>query len=460
MVGPEISINPRASGPIDSKIFMRKSMKRLSILLMSIAVLCFFFPFQASAQPHYTLKELCRIANETAETIKLAEEDEYIAEQEKQRALSVLVPRATLYGAHLNYKNNDDSYSPDTNTLSALLTQSFTLNGRELIAYDISKQGIELAQFSKEAIRDEYIFQVAQAYIRTLSSKRLVDVADADVERLTAHRNSGREKLSVGNVTKTDLYRAEAELSRAKTDQIVAVNDVDTAKANIVRLVGIEDVFTVSADDIDRQEGFTITEPEIRQRALKNRYEIKEARKSIEIAEKTVRYEKGDYWPSLDLEGGYRERTYEYESSGNDVEFDTEDLYVQAELTFTLYDGGLRKAEVRQAMADVRKAKLALASEEKAIILESKESYLEYETAKNALINLADEVKSAQENYTAVQMQFKYGMADSVDIMDANTLLVDAERRMSNAEYTYYLAILRIIYTQGDIMPQLVADGA
>jgi outer membrane protein len=49
-------------------------------------------------------------------------------------------------------------------------------------------------------------------------------------------------------------------------------------------------------------------------------------------------------------------------------------------------------------------------------------------------------------------MQFKYGMADSIDIMDANTLLVDAQRRTANARSSFYLSILKIIYTQGKIL--------
>lgn len=79
-------------------------------------------------------------------------------------------------------------------------------------------------------------------------------------------------------------------------------------------------------------------------------------------------------------------------------------------------------------------------------------SFLEFKTAKSTLTNLADEVKSAEENFNAVRMQFKYGMADSIDIMDANTLLVDAQRRISNARSSFYLSILKIIYTQGEIL--------
>jgi outer membrane protein TolC len=406
-----------------------------------------FFCTPGYAQTQYSLNALCLAANENAETIKIAEDDLFIAQQDKKRALSVLIPRATLYGSYLNYRDAD-AISPDTTALGAKLTQTFTLNGRELIAYDVTKKSIEKAEFSKESIRADYLFQVSQSYFQTLSAKRLVEIAQADVERLQTHKNFVQEKLSVGNVTKTALYRAEAELSRSLTDKIVAENSVGQLKASLVRLTGIEDDFRVSADDVKSIDDFTITLEEIKTQALKSRFEIKAAKKTVEIAAQTIQYEKGEYWPTLALEGGYKDRDISYLGFDGDAT----NAYIQADLVFTLYDGGLRKAQVNQKRADERKAKEGLSMEEKRVIFESKVSFLEFETARNALKNLQHELKSAQENYKAVDMQFKYGMANSIDIMDANTLLVQAERRINDAEYTLYLAVLKILYTKGDLL--------
>ena len=433
-------------------------MKKSHVCVQALLLLIFGFAAQGICEPSYTLKQLCRMANENAEIIQIAREQTYIAEQDKKRAQSVLIPGATLSGSYLAYKNND-SYTPDVNTLGGKLTQSFTLNGRELIAYDVSKKSIEKAKFSEQTIRSDYIFQVAQAYIQALNLKRLVEVVDAEVERLSTYRNSVNEKLTVGSVTRTALYRAQAELSKARTNQIVALNNVQTAKAGIVRLTGIEDQFSIAPGDIKDIENFSVTLEEIKCHALENRYEIKEATKDVEIAQRTIAYEKGEYWPRIELEGGYREKDVTYDTeTGSKNEYDTEEAYIQAQLVFTLYDGGLRRAQLRQAVARQRQAKHALAYEEKVVILESKQSFLEFNTAKSTLINLADEVKSAEENFNAVQMQFKYGMADSIDIMDANTLLVDAQRRMSNARSSFYLSTLKIIYTQGGILGYFLSE--
>ncbi|WP_321492816.1 TolC family protein [uncultured Desulfobacter sp.] len=433
-------------------------MSKIYVWVLALLLMVFEFASQGMCEPSYTLKQLCRMANENAETIQIAREYTYIAQQDKKRAQSVLIPGATIYGSYLNYKN-DDYYTPDVNILGGKLTQSFTLNGRELIAYDVSKKNIEKAKFSEQAIRSDYIFQVAQAYIQALNSKRLVEVADAEVERLTTYRDSVSEKLTVGSVTKTALYRAQAELSKAKTDHIVALNNVQTAKAGIVRLTGVEDQFTMAPGELKEIDNYSVTFEQIKSHALENRYEIKEALKNIEVARQTVSYEKGEYWPRVELEGGYREKDITYDTeTGTRGGYDTEEAYIQAQVAFTLYDGGLRRAQVRQAMARQRQAQQALSDEKKAVILESKQSFLEFNTAKSTLVNLADEVKSAQENFNAVQMQFKYGMADSIDIMDANTLLVDAQRRISNARSSYYLSILKIIYTQGDILGYLLNE--
>ena len=167
-----------------------------------------------------------------------------------------------------------------------------------------------------------------------------------------------------------------------------------------------------------------------------------------------MKYQQSAYWPTLELEGGYSHARSEFDEpvSGTAT---TEDTSIGATLTFTLFDGGLRDADIRQARADEQKAIHALESEKKNILLEAKQAWLYYETSISVQSTLKDELKSARENFNAVTMQFNYGMADSVDMMDANTLLVTAQRQQSDADYDHSLAILAIMVARGDIIPVL-----
>jgi outer membrane protein len=426
---------------------------KLEGVILFVCLIVAVCPAVSADDPvHYTLNDLCRAANGHAETIRIAEQDVEIARQEKQRARSVLIPRATTFGSYTRYKDTG-IFSPDTASAGIRLNQSFTLNGRELIAYDVAGKGIETSAFTLEAIRSSYLLDVTLAYFDALEARRMLEIAQADVERLAIHKQAVEEKLRVGSVTRTDLFRAEAELSRARTDREMAMNGMIQTRASLVRLTGIEDEFSISDTDIRHLENVDLSLAQIQAQALKSRFEIKTAQKNLEIADQTIQYEKGEYWPQLSLETGYRKSDVSYGSSvmGMDIDSGNEEAYAMAELQFTLFDGGLRAAQIRQAEARKNQARTSLTQARNDILLESRIAFSEYQTAQKTLINLADELKAAQENYNAVQMQYQYGLADIVDMMDANTLLVQSERRISNARYALYQTIFRLWYTQGDL---------
>ncbi len=409
----------------------------------------------AGPGPLYALNDLCREAAKNAEQIQMAQENVTIAEDEKNRALSVLTPRISTFGSVVNHKHDSQSY-PDSTTLGINLTQSFTINGKELTAYNYTKKGIEKSEFALERVKADYLFSVAESYFQTLSAKRKKEIAVADMDRLKTHRDSVKEKLSVGSVTKTDLYRAEAELSKARTSLVTSEHGIQQGKARIARLAGIDHEFSISAEHAGTLKNFHPTLDGIKAAALENRNEIKEARKDLERAMDNVKYEKGDYWPVLSLEAGYKDSDISYDAGSQDNDLNVYDPYIQAQLVFTLYDGGLRSAQISQARARERQASQNLESVKNDIVLQAKVAFLEYETARNTLINLQDELKSANENYNAVKMQFKYGMADSIDMMDANTLLVTAERSISDAQYALVLASLKIKYIKSELTEYLL----
>lgn len=58
----------------------------------------------------------------------------------------------------------------------------------------------------------------------------------------------------------------------------------------------------------------------------------------------------------------------------------------------------------------------------------------------------------AEDNYKAVSKQFEFGLANSIDVMDANTLLVTAERQLTDSRYNYKLSDLRLKRATGMLL--------
>ena len=442
-------------------------MNKKLYLIIGFIVLS-LFSSNLYAQTVYSLYELCKIADKNALKIKIAQDDLYISELEKKRALSVLMPRLTAFGiknrAFTEYGNQIPdrkmNATNDTESLGLQLDQSFTLNGKELIALKVTKNEIEKNKYNLETSKSDYMFEISTVYYQILSAKKNLEICKADVKRLLKHRNSVDEKLQVGTVTKTALFRAEAELSKSKTNFLSAENSLKLAKASLKNLVDIDEEFILLDNRYFYFKDFKLSFDQLINEAINNRPEIKSIQKTCEIANKTVAYERGSYWPTISIKGMYtdskiisdHDSQYRFFNSETNVK----EKSIEASFSFTLFDGGLRKAQISQAIARKRQAEAALTDTKNKIILESKKAWYEFQTAKSTIETLNDELRSAKENFNAVTMQFEYGLSDSVDMMDAATLLVSAERKLADAEYKYVVSVLDMIRIKGGLLELLL----
>ena len=182
--------------------------------------------------------------------------------------------------------------------------------------------------------------------------------------------------------------------------------------------------------------------------ALEARPELKSVSIKKEINKKEVDYAKGSYWPSLSVKGVYsRDESAPAASTAID-----EHIYGAVTLDFPFFEGGLRRAEVSSARARARQVEAEMSNVEKAVRVEVERSYLDLLTASAVLDQLRAEVAYARENFNSVTKQFWHGLSDTIDVIDANTLLVTSERELANAEYLYRLAVVELQRSTGTLL--------
>ena len=71
---------------------------------------------------------------------------------------------------------------------------------------------------------------------------------------------------------------------------------------------------------------------------------------------------------------------------------------------------------------------------------------------------LNDQLVYARDNFRAVTRQFEFGLSNSLDIMDANALLVSAERKAASAAYNYQYALLVMKKATGTLLKPMPSD--
>jgi outer membrane protein len=403
----------------------------------------------------YSLDDLYQIALKRSEKIKISEENLYITERTKEKALSVLVPRFSAFGNYRRY--SEEKTAADTETLiqpesatawGVRFDQSFTLNGKELIALRITKDSIEKSKYDLNAVKEAYLFSVASAYYNILKTAKAVDIAKANVERLETHKNAVTVQLNIEAATKTDLFRAQAELSKSKTELIKAENGLRLAQIVLARVVGLEGNFEIKKPEFIKNFSLDNNIDSIKKEALFDRAELKSLAVQKKISEDLVKFTKSAYWPTVSVEGVYQK----YDQEPDYFLVNDESISLGVMLNFTIFDGGLRRAEIKESLAKKRQAELAEKELSKDITTEVEDAYLSLHTQMSVLKSLGDQVKFANSNYDAVSKQFKYGFANSVDVVDANTLLVTSETELSEAIYNGQLAGLNVERAKGTFL--------
>jgi outer membrane protein len=212
--------------------------------------------------------------------------------------------------------------------------------------------------------------------------------------------------------------------------------------------VGLERNFEIKKPEFKKDFSLENDMDSVKKEALFDRAELKSLAIQKKISEDMVKFSKSAYWPTVSVEGVYQK----YDQEPDSFMVNDESISVGVMLNFTIFDGGLRKAEIKESLAKKRQAELAEKELSKEIATEVEDAYLYLHTQMSVLKSLQDQLKFANDNYNAVSKQFKYGLANSIDVMDANTLLVTSETELSKAIYNRQLAGLNVERAKGTFL--------
>jgi len=228
---------------------MRKHFKRVTFLLLPMLICS-----NVAMAQEYSLGALCRHALKHSEKVKIAEENIYVAQMGKNKALSLLIPRLTATAAYSRYTETKHSMAGvliqpnEAGTWTVRADQTFTLNARELDALKVAGQTITKTEYDLETAKADYLITVASSYYDVLRAKKTLEIAAANMARLSVYRSAVESRVKVGEQTRTALLRAEGELSGARAEYIKATNALRLARAALVRIAGVEDHFLLKEE--------------------------------------------------------------------------------------------------------------------------------------------------------------------------------------------------------------------
>jgi outer membrane protein TolC len=287
--------------------------------------------------------------------------------------------------------------------------------------------------------RRDILFGIAQLYYGVANLKELIVVQERQVVLTKERERDSRVRFEAGTGTKVGLLRAEIDRAQAEEDLKRAQIDYRRAKLSLATALD-------RPDDFDIVLPVTPAQPQgqnLEQQALDLRPDVKAAAENLDLAygQRTQIYMQ--YLPSIGAFGAYN---YASTTTFTPNNFSWQ---VGLGLTWTLLDGGLREANIREASAKIVEADALKRQTDLKAVERVKQSQLDLEAAVANRAKAKERTGLATENARLVDVAYKAGAATYLESTDSIQTLRQAEVGLVFESLNVDLATLKLLNAVG-----------
>jgi len=312
------------------------------------------------------------------------------------------------------------------------------------LLYELADLGLDISKIRYEFFRQEIIYRVKEGYFQILKAKKLREVAEQALKQIEAHWQVAQQFYVAGMIPKNDLLQTEVQLAQYRQNLIKAENASALAEAQFYTILRWPTTHKIGLKEELTYLPFPYSLIESQEIALANRPELKEFISLLAQAKKNVELARSAYYPKIVLSGNYlksEDRPFPSAESWN----------VMALAKWTFWEWGKTNWQVDEAKIRVKQAQNALEELKDKIKLEIKQAYLTMQEAEKNIPVAQKAIEQAEENLRINQARYQEQVATSTEVLDAQTLLIQAQTNYTNALADYNIAQARLVRAMGII---------
>lgn len=306
---------------------------------------------------------------------------------------------------------------PGLDSIGAAVEARYTLwdAGRRRHARDAARAAREASGEDRDRVANDLIVTVVHGYFDVLAATESVAVAEASLRTVDAELKDTRVRFEGGGALQADVLALEVRRAQAEEGLLQARGGVDLARAALARLLDRdpEDPLELSGEEWSPAElpaGFR----QGAEMARGARPELRGLRLRQEAARHGVSRARAEWKPQLDVSGRY----WMMDPGGN-LSMGRDNWVLGAALRWDLADGGRRRAGVEKAAGAQDEVEALARALTRAIELEVKKAYVDWEVAQASYRVASANVTRATESLRLVEEQFEGGAATVTRFLQA-----------------------------------------
>lgn len=433
-------------------------------ILFTLALL----PLSAMAQT-WTLKQCLDHAAEHNITVQKNRLSELDAEEQLKQKKATLFPTLSFsMSQSLGYRPFQESTVMVQNGMATSTDNRLTENGSyglnaNWTVWDggINRKNIEAQRVQNEltAVQTEQSLkgiqeQIAQLYVQILYTTEAKSVNEQLAETAKQQLERGQERLKVGDLAKADVAQLEAQYASAQYDVVNAQTQIDGYKRQLKELLqlGIETTFDVAADEMDDSRALSPVPDKqtVYNQALTTRPEIRAAELQMNAADVQLNIAKRGYLPTISINAGIGDSHYSAseDSYGTQLKRNLNGS-IGLGVSIPILDNRRNKTSVNRAKISKTSAALDIQDKRTALGSTIENLWLNATSAQQRFISAQAAVKSQETTYELTNEQFKAGLKNIVDLLQARDNLLQAQQNKLQSKYTTILNTQLLKFYEG-----------
>ena len=283
------------------------------------------------------------------------------------------------------------------------------------------------SEYSHQALARRLKRDITVGYLRYLAAVRNQGIVDASVTLLNENLRVNESLFRNGRITQDQVLRARAELLQVTQQSRDAKNLAAQAQSYLNFLLNRPlDTPLENAEVEANIKATTRALADLRQAAIDNRPELAELAHLTRASEAQTSVAKADLWPTLSLgaDTGIQGEDYEFGRGSN---YYTVSLL----LNWTFFDGGARRAAVRQANATARRTQTQFNELMQQVQLEVQQSLDRLNTSADSLATADARAEAARAAFRIASRKRDEGVISQVEFIDARSSLTGAELNLN-----------------------------
>lgn len=385
---------------------------------------------------------------------------------EINRARSGLFPQVGLSGS---YTTRNDSPSVNLG-LFPEQTTDVAVDLNQLIYSDSVAAGVTIQrelQQSREAELHELRLDVVQAattaYYLVLNAQSQLEVQEDNLRISRTNLELAQNRVTLGTSTLADVYRWEAEVSRALVVLASARADLRQSWETFNRILNRPQGTRVALKEASFDEPFIMSRREFDElvrspadfavfsnfyisRALSQAPELDQINAQIAAKEREVKSTKRAYWlPDFTIGGRYTDNLRQSGiGAGPTAGEGLYDWSVGVQATLPIFSGGLKKANASRAEFELRQLQAAKIATEERVEEEIRIQLHAAQAAYSQIDLTRAAAESSRKNFELVSDAYARGTVNVIELLDAQDTSLEANAAAEASLYNFLITIMAL----------------